>query len=66
MSMESSDFVYSDTSDELNNDGTLINAITANTIRGILLPPIVETDHAELIASLLRIGVVDSVEVRVP
>ena len=42
---------------------TLINALTASTIRGVRLPPVVETDRAGLAAALSTIGVVDTVRV---
>ncbi|MFC4440432.1 MULTISPECIES: nickel pincer cofactor-dependent isomerase, group 22 [Natrialbaceae] len=65
MGMGSADFVHADLFADLNSDDTLINAITASTIRGVRLPPVVETDRAGLIASLSTIGVVDPDEVRV-
>jgi hypothetical protein len=65
MGMGSVDFAHADLLAELNSDNTLINAITASTIRGVRLPPVVETDRAGLIASLSTIGVVDPDEARV-
>jgi hypothetical protein len=65
MGMGSADFAHADLLAELNSDNTLINAITASTIRGVRLPPVVETDRAGLIASLSTIGVVDPDEARV-
>ncbi|WP_227357171.1 DUF362 domain-containing protein [Haladaptatus salinisoli] len=65
MGMGSADFVHQDVATELNASDTLINAITASTIRGVRLPPVVETDRAGLVAALSTIGVIDQEEVRV-
>ena len=65
MGMGSADLVHEDIAAELDAPTTLINAITASTIRGVRLPPVVETDRAGLVAALSTIGVVDSGEVRV-
>jgi hypothetical protein len=65
MGMGSADVVHEDIVAELDAQTTLINALTASTIRGVKLPPVVETDRAGLIASLSTIGVVDPETVRV-
>jgi hypothetical protein len=65
MGMGSADFVHRDVAAELDSADTLINAITASTIRGVRLPPVVETDRAGLVAALSTIGVVDPETVRV-
>ncbi|NHN49440.1 DUF362 domain-containing protein [Halostella sp. JP-L12] len=65
MGMGSADLVHEDVAAELDAPTTLINAITASTIRGVRLPPVVETDRAGLAAALSTIGVVDPDEVRV-
>jgi len=59
MGMGSADFVHEDVAAGLDSADTLINAITASTIRGVRLPPVVETDRAGLVAALSTIGVVD-------
>jgi hypothetical protein len=65
MGMGSADFVHQDVVAELEASTTLINAITASTVRGVRLPPAVATDRAGLAASLSTIGVVGPDEVRV-
>ncbi|XVH33439.1 DUF362 domain-containing protein (plasmid) [Haloferacaceae archaeon DSL9] len=65
MGVGSADFVHRDVVAELESATTLINAITASTIRGVRLPPAVQTDRAGLVASLSTIGVVDPETVRV-
>lgn len=59
MGLGSADFVHADIAVEFDSATTLINAITASTIRGVRLPPIIETDKAGLVASLSTIGVVN-------
>ncbi|MCU4925480.1 DUF362 domain-containing protein [Halobacteria archaeon AArc-dxtr1] len=65
MGVGSADVVHADVAAELDAETTLINALTASTIRGVKLPPVVETDRAGLIAALSTIGVVDPETVRV-
>ena len=65
MGIGSADVIHRDIVAELDASATLINALTASTIRGVRLPPVVETDHAGLAASLSTIGVVDTETVRV-
>jgi hypothetical protein len=65
MGVGSADVVHRDVVDELDAPTTLINALTASTIRGVRLPPVVETDRAGLVAALSTIGVVDTGTVRV-
>lgn len=65
MGMGSADFVHQDIATELNSSDTLINAITASTIRGVRLPPVVTTDRAGLVAALSTIGVIELEKVRV-
>nr|WP_273738038.1 DUF362 domain-containing protein [Natrinema soli] len=65
MGMGSADFVHEDIVTEVNAPDTLINAITASTIRGVRLPPAVETDRAGLVAALSTIGVIDTEDLRV-
>lgn len=65
MGMGSADVVHEDVLAELDPSTTLINALTASTIRGVRLPPVVETDRTGLIAALSTIGVVDTSSVRV-
>ena len=65
MGVGSADVVHEDVLAEIETTTTLINALTASTIRGVRLPPVVETDRAGLIAALSTIGVVDESTVRV-
>jgi len=65
MGVGSADIVHEDVASELDASTTLINALTASTIRGVKLPPVVETDRAGLVAALSTIGVVDPGTVRV-
>ncbi|RJT05461.1 DUF362 domain-containing protein [Halococcus sp. IIIV-5B] len=65
MGIGSADVVHRDIAAKLDASTTLINALTASTIRGVRLPPVVETDHAGLVAALSTIGVVDTETVRV-
>ncbi|MBV0926015.1 DUF362 domain-containing protein [Halomicroarcula limicola] len=65
MGVGSADVIHEDIVAELDAPTTLINALTASTIRGVKLPPVVETDRAGLVAALSTIGVVDTDTVRV-
>lgn len=65
MGMGSADFIHEDIVTEVNAPDTLINAITASTIRGVRLPPAVETDRAGIVAALSTIGVIDIEDLRV-
>ena len=65
MGVGSADVIHEDIVAELDAPTTLINALTASTIRGVRLPPVVETDRAGLVAALSTIGVVDPDTVRV-
>ncbi|WP_336021618.1 DUF362 domain-containing protein [Halobellus salinisoli] len=65
MGVGSADVIHEDIVAELDAPTTLINALTASTIRGVRLPPVVETDRAGLVAALSTIGVVDTDTVRV-
>ena len=64
MGMGSADIVHKNVPADLEATTTLINALTASTIRGVKLPPVVETDRAGIIAALSTIGVVDPDTVR--
>ncbi|QOS13729.1 DUF362 domain protein (plasmid) [Haloferax gibbonsii] len=65
MGVGSADVIHEDIVAELDAQTTLINALTASTIRGVKLPPVVETDRAGVVAALSTIGVVDPDTVRV-
>ncbi|WP_089780451.1 DUF362 domain-containing protein [Haloferax massiliensis] len=65
MGVGSADVIHEDIVAELDAGTTLINALTASTIRGVKLPPVVETDRAGVVAALSTIGVVDLDTVRV-
>ncbi len=64
MGMGQADFVHADLRAELDPSKSLINAITASTVRGVRLPPVVESDRAGLRAALGTIGPVDGSEAR--
>ncbi|MFY4813502.1 DUF362 domain-containing protein [Haloarcula sp. AONF1] len=64
MGVGSADVVHEDVVAELDAQTSLINALTASTIRGVKLPPVVETDRAGIVAALSTIGVVDTDTVR--
>jgi len=57
MGMGAADLVHREILDEVDAEKTLINAITASTVRGVRLPPVVETDRAGLTAALATGGV---------
>jgi hypothetical protein len=65
MGVGSADVVHAEVAAELDASTTLINAITASTIRGVRLPPVVATDRAGLVAALSTVGVVDADDARV-
>jgi hypothetical protein len=65
MGMGAADLVHRDILDELDASKSLINAITASTVRGVRLPPVVGTDRAGLTAALGTIGPVAGDEARV-
>jgi hypothetical protein len=65
MGMGAADFVHRELLAGLDGSKSLINAITASTVRGVRLPPVVETDRAGLIAALRTIGPVAGDEARV-
>ncbi len=65
MGVGSADVIHEDIVAELDAQTSLINALTASTIRGVRLPPVVETDRAGVVAALSTIGVVDPETVRV-
>ena len=65
MGMGQADFAHADVSDGLEPSKTLINAITASTVRGVRLPPIVENDRAGLLGTLGTIGPVEAPDARV-
>jgi hypothetical protein len=57
MGVGSADFAHGDVLAAVDGATSLINAITACTVRGVRLPPVVETDRAGLVAALSTIGV---------
>lgn len=65
MGIGSADVIHEDVVADLDAQTSLINALTASTIRGVRLPPVVETDRAGVVAALSTIGVVDTDTVRV-
>jgi hypothetical protein len=64
MGVGSADVIHEDIVAELDATTTLINALTASTIRGVRLPPVVETDRAGVVAALSTIGIVDTETIR--
>ncbi|RCU48394.1 DUF2088 domain-containing protein [Haloplanus salinus] len=65
MGMGQADFAHRDVKDELDWPKALINAITASTVRGVRLPPVVENDRAGLLGALGTVGPVAGDEARV-
>ncbi|MFC6906020.1 DUF362 domain-containing protein [Halalkalicoccus tibetensis] len=65
MGMGQADFAHRDVFEGLEPSKTLINAITASTVRGVRLPPVVGSDRAGLTAALGTIGPVAGSEARV-
>jgi hypothetical protein len=65
MGMGQADFVHRDVLAGLDWPKSLINAITASTVRGVRLPPVVATDRAGLVATLGTIGPVHGDDARV-
>ncbi|MCQ4334591.1 DUF2088 domain-containing protein [Natronomonas sp. F2-12] len=65
MGMGQADLAHEDVLEGLEWSKSLINAITASTVRGVRLPPVVETDRAGLLASLGTIGPVPGDEARI-
>ncbi|WP_299331791.1 DUF362 domain-containing protein [Haloplanus sp.] len=65
MGMGQADLVHETVFEELEPSKTLINAITASTVRGVRLPPVVENDRAGLLGVLGTIGPVDGPDARV-
>ncbi|WP_425498682.1 DUF362 domain-containing protein [Haloplanus salilacus] len=65
MGMGQADFAHADVAEGLKPSKTLINAITASTVRGVRLPPVVENDRAGLLGVLGTIGPVDGPDARV-
>ena len=65
MGMGQADFAHQDVKAGLDWSKALINAITASTVRGVRMPPIVENDRAGLLGALGTIGPVAGGEARV-
>jgi hypothetical protein len=65
MGMGQADLVHETVFEGLEPSKTLINAITASTVRGVRLPPVVENDRAGLLGVLGTIGPVDGPDARV-
>ncbi|MEF8856425.1 MAG: DUF362 domain-containing protein, partial [Haloplanus sp.] len=65
MGMGQADFAHRDVKAALDWPKALINAITASTVRGVRLPPVVENDRAGLLGALGTIGPVAGDEARV-
>jgi hypothetical protein len=65
MGMGQADLSHRDVLAGLDWSKSLINAITASTVRGVRLPPVVENDRAGLVAALGTIGPVQTGEARV-
>jgi hypothetical protein len=65
MGMGQADLAHADVLEGLDWSKSLINAITASTVRGVRLPPVVETDRAGLLAALGTIGPVPGETARV-
>jgi hypothetical protein len=64
MGVGSADFLGPEVLEGIDASKSLINAITASTVRGVRLPPVVESDRAGLAAVVSTVGVVGPGEVR--
>lgn len=64
MGVGSADFVHRDVFSDIDPRDTFVNAITASTVRGIRLPPVVASDRSGLLATLASVGVRSPEEVR--
>lgn len=65
MGMGQADVAHEDVMTGLDWSKSFINAITASTIRGVRLPPVVENDRAGLMTALGTIGPTSPTEARV-
>jgi len=65
MGMGAADFAHRDLLAGVEMSKSLINAITASTVRGVRLPPVLENDRAGLLAALGTVGPVGPDEARV-
>jgi len=65
MGIGSADLVHADVAEAIDTETALVNAITASTVRGVRLPPVVASDRAGLALALSTVGVVDPAEARV-
>jgi len=65
MGMGAADFVHEDIAEAVDPTKSLINAITASTVRGVRLPPVVPTDRAGMTAALGTVGPVSGPDARV-
>lgn len=65
MGMGAADFIHQEFLEAVEAPKSVINAITASTVRGVRIPPAVATDWAGLVATLSTIGVVAPSEARV-
>lgn len=64
MGIGAADVVHRDVAESIDTSKSLINAITASTVRGVRLPPVVETDRAGVTAAMSTLGVTDPDEAR--
>ena len=64
MGVGSADYIHQDILRNIEATDTFVNAITASTIRGIRIPPVLESDRAAIRASLSSIGASASRDVR--
>ncbi|SDZ79819.1 protein of unknown function [Haloplanus vescus] len=64
MGMGQADFAHREVKEVLDWSKSTINAITASTVRGVRLPPVVENDRAGLLGTLGTIGPVPGDEAR--
>ncbi|MFB6353223.1 MAG: DUF362 domain-containing protein [Halobacteriales archaeon] len=65
MGMGAADLVHRDLAAAVDPGASFINAVTASTVRGVRLPPVMATDRAGLAAALGSCGVVAPGEARV-
>ena len=65
MGVGSADFIHQDLLAELESTDTVVNAITAGTVRGVRLPIVLESDEAALIAATSTVGITPTDELRI-
>ena len=65
MGVGSADMIHHDIIREMNSTDTVVNAITAGTVRGVRIPIVLESDEAALTAATATIGVTPAEDWRI-